>query len=578
MTATLAPTQTPLPEIDREVEALREGAARWAAMPVPEKIAILDACRSGVYAAARDWTRAGAAAKGVTGTPLEGEESISGPWAVLVALNRYIATLHQVETTGRPRIDQSRVRTRPGGQVVADVFPVDFYDRILLNGVRAEVWMQPGVSVASLPQTMGTWYAQETHEPRVALVLGAGNISSIPPLDFLYKLVADGTVCIVKMNPVNHYLGPIFERAFAPLIEAGFLRFAYGGAEVGKYLCAHPGVDEIHITGSDKTHDAIVFGDGAEGADRKRRNDPILQKPISSELGNVSPTIVLPGPWSDADFRFQAEHILTQKLHNDGFNCIASQVLILPEEWDGTPKLLAAIDALAAEVIDRPAYYPGAAQRVETLAAGHSGVERFGRNGDGFVYRTIARVDARDASEPAFTTEAFSSYLAVTTLPGDFDTFARDAVAFANDRLWGTLGGNLIVHPAAMREHAQAVDRAIADMRFGCVGVNAWSAVGFLRCETPWGAFPGHTLDDVRSGIGVVHNTHLFSQSQKSVIYAPFAPYPRSVFGYGATLLPKPPWFITNKNQAKIGEALCEFEYAKSLPKLLKVAFLAMTA
>ncbi len=568
---------TPQPQIDRALEALRSGAVAWAELPVARKTAIFEACRGRVRAAASRWTQVAAAAKGVAGTPLAGEEALSGPWAVLGALNRYLTTLKQLERTGSPNLDARRVRTRDDGQVVVDVFPVDLYDRVLLNGIRADVWMQPGVTPASLAQTMGTWYRQATRRPCVALVLGAGNIASIAPLDVFYKLIADGAVCILKLNPINAYLGPILEEALAPLVEGGFLRFAYGGSDIGRYLCTHPLVDEIHITGSDKTHDAIVFGDGEDAAERKRRNDPVLAKPITSELGNVSPTIVLPGPWSDADIRFQAENILTQKLHNDGFNCIASQILILPSAWKQTPQLLAAIEDLAADLRDRPAYYPGAASRVEMLAAGHANVERFGRNGEGFTSRTIVHVDAANPDEPAFTTEAFSSLLAVTTLPGDLETYARDAVAFANERLWGTLGGNLIVHPRTMREHAGTVDRAIAQLRYGCVGVNAWTGVGFLLCETPWGAFPGHTLGNIGSGIGVVHNTHLFSRSQKSVVYAPFAPFPRSLLGYGGTLLPKPPWFVSNRNQAKIGAALCEYEFAKSPLQLAKVALLAMT-
>jgi aldehyde dehydrogenase (NAD(P)+) len=577
MTATLVPAPTPNVEIDGQLRELRNGAAAWAALPIAAKIEIFEACRAGVARQARRWTQAAAQAKGIAGTPLAGEEAISGPWAVLVALNRYIDTLSEIEHSGAPHLDPRRVRTRPGGQVVVDVFPVDFYDRILLNGVRAEVWMQPGVTPANLTAGMGLWYREGSHEPRVALVLGAGNIASIAPLDVLYKLIAEGTVCVLKMNPVNAYLGPILEDALAPLVSGGYLRFAYGGATEGKYLCEHPLVDEIHITGSDRTHDAIVFGTGPDAAARKAENRPLLTKPISSELGNVSPTIVVPGPWSAADFAFQAEHIVTQKLHNDGFNCIASQVVILPGDWDGTPKLIAAIERVMESVLDRPAYYPGAAQRCDGLAAGHTDIKRSGPAGPGFVPRTVVRVDAADAGETSFTIEAFSSFLAIVTLPGDTDGYLRDAVGFANDRLWGTLGGNLIAHPATMRDHAAAFDRAIADMRYGCVGVNAWTGVGFLRCELPWGAYPGHTIDNVVSGIGVVHNTHLFSNTQKSVVYAPFAPYPRSFFGYGATLLPKPPWFVTNRNAAKIGEALCEFEVDKTPLRLAKIVGLAMT-
>lgn len=32
------------------------------------------------------------------------------------------------------------------------------------------------------------------------------------------------------MNPVNDYLGPLLRRALAPLVERGFVEFAYGGA------------------------------------------------------------------------------------------------------------------------------------------------------------------------------------------------------------------------------------------------------------------------------------------------------------------------------------------------------------
>ena len=270
----------------------------------------------------------------------------------------------------------------------------------------------------------------------------------------------------------------------------------------------------------------------------------------------------MPGAWSAADFRFQAEQIVTQKLHNDGFNCIAAQVVILPQDWDGTPKLLAQLETVMREAPRRPAYYPGAEDRMQQL-----------RGGD----RSILRLDA-STDAIAFEVEAFASVLAVTTLPGDTPTFLRDAVAFANDRLWGTLGANVVVHPGTMRAFADDVDLAISGLHYGCVAVNAWTGVGFLLTETTWGAYPGHTIDDVRSGIGVVHNSYLFDRAQKSVVWAPFAPFPRSVAGYGATLLPKPPWFVTNRLADKIGAALVDFEVQQTPIAAMKVAMLAMRA
>ncbi|MEU0193663.1 hypothetical protein ABZ250_27990 [Streptomyces afghaniensis] len=71
----------------------------------------------------------------------------------------------------------------------------------------------------------------------------------------------------------------------------------------------HPKVRHVHMTGSAATQDAIVFGTGTEGTGRKKAGTPLLDKPATSELGGVSPTIVLPGGWSEADLRYQAEQI-----------------------------------------------------------------------------------------------------------------------------------------------------------------------------------------------------------------------------------------------------------------------------
>src|SRR5579872_2340450 len=160
---------------------------------------------------------------------------------------------------------------------------------------------------------------------------------------------------MLKMNPVNAYLGPIFEHAFAALVDAGYVRFAYGGADVGAYLCAHDLVQEIHITGSEATHNAILAQIGKG-------------KRLTSELGNVSPTIVIPGPWSDDDLAFQAENIATQKAHNAGFNCIASQVLVVPKDWQHTPALRERIQRVFEDMEQRPEYYRGALQRRTALA------------------------------------------------------------------------------------------------------------------------------------------------------------------------------------------------------------------
>jgi len=555
-------------DLNASIATLQEHKNHWARLPAAKKIPYLIRMRRATGAVAERWVRAAAQAKGIPAdSPLVGEEWMSGPWALAFALNRLIETMRAIARDGAPALDPKAVRTRTGGQVVVDVFPLNLYDRLLVNGVTAEVWMRPEVTIETLADTMAVFYKRREPEGKVALVLGAGNIASIPPLDALYKLYAEGHVCLLKLNPVNDYLGPFFAEIFAPLIRDGYLRLAGGGADVGAYLCAHPGVDEIHMTGSDKTHDAIVFGTGEEGAARKRADQPINDRPISSELGNVSPTIVVPGPWNEADYRFQAAHIATQKTHNGGFNCIAAQALVLPQKWEGTPRLLEQVRETLRGLAPRDAYYPGAAQRQRAFVEQHPDAELLDPSGEGAVPRTlITSINAGDRDDICFHTEAFAGVLAATTLPGaDAAEFLRNAVDFCNDTLWGTLGANILIHPKTAKELGPAFEQAIADLRYGCVAVNAWTGVGFLLAPASWGAYPGHARNDIQSGTGVVHNTFLFDKPQKSVVRAPFAPFPRSIVTGEFTTLPTPPWFVTNKQAHNVGRRLVQFEVNRGI-------------
>lgn len=535
--------------IDRDLESLAGAKDAWARLPIVRKTAYLEAIKRYTGAAAQAWVAAASRAKGLRdGSALAGEEWISGPWALLYALNRYIRTLNAIDNRGEPPLPQLRTRN---GQVVLDVFPRTPYDRVLLNGITAQVRMLPGLDERAVRARAGRFYREVNPAGSVTLVLGAGNISSIAPLDVLYHLLAHGSVCLLKMNPVNEYLSPIFEHIFHPIADAGFLRFAGGGADVGAYLCSHPLVDRIHVTGSEQTYKAIAAAAGAS-------------KPITAELGNVSPTIVVPGNWNAEDVEFQAAHIATQKAHNAGFNCIAAQVLVLPKEWTHTEALRSAVARVLEHGEARPEYYPGARERRAALA------------GDGSPLRTVVDVDAADTSHAALTGEAFCGILACVRLPGGTDEYLRRAVEFANTVLRGTLGANLIVHPGTLRARRKQVEDAIDSLRYGCVGVNAWTGVGYFITETPWGAYPGHTPGDPGSGIGVVHNSYFLEGTEKSVVRAPFAPFPRSWRTGETALLPLPPWFVTNPRAAEIGRALCDFEAAHSPLTAGRVIRLAM--
>ena len=574
-TSSIPPATTA--EIDRSLADLRAHADEWARLPIRDKVKLLWKLRRATDRAAGAWVTAASAAKGLEkGDPLRGEEWSSGPWALLNYLGPLEKTLRAAERGRLADLVQGRTRTRPDGQVVARVMPDGLYDQLLFSGFSVDVWMQPGVTEAGLPETMATFYAETNPAGKVAVVLGAGNIASIAPLDVLYKLFAEGQVVLLKFNPVNEYLAPIFADVFADFIRAGYVRLATGGVAVGEYVTRHAEVDEIHVTGAASTHDAIVYGTGAEGAKRKAADTPAIDKRVTSELGGVSPCVVVPGPWTAADLAYQAEHVATQKTHNAGFNCIASQVLVMPETWDLADGFTHAVRRALRDAAGRTAYYPGAAERTAALQAAYPGTETLGATGslafipDVPATRETPGGDGAPAEpEYAFTTEFFASALAVTRLPGaDAGAFLDAAVDFCNERLAGTLGMSILIHPKTIAELGPRFEDAIARLRYGTVGVNAWSGVGFLIAQAAWGAFPGHERADIQSGTGVVHNALLFDRPQKTVVHAPFAPFPRSILAGELHTSPRPPWFVTNQTSETTAMRLTRFAADPSPLKL----------
>lgn len=455
-------------------------------------------------------------------------------------------------------------------QLGVKVLPHSIWDHLLLSGVSAEVWMQKGVNQANLKKHTAIAYDIPVSKRvgKVALVLGAGNVAAITPLDVLHKLIFEDQVVILKMNPINDYLTDYYKIAMKPFIDGGYLRIVKGDAKGGAYLCDHPIVEELHITGSDATHDAIVWGVGEEAAANKKAGTPKNAKRFTSELGSVSPTIVVPGPWSAADIRFQAENIATMKLHNSGHNCIATQALVMPRGWAKGPALLDQLKKVIA-TSTRPTWYPGTEGRLDLYTEHGGDVEKIerGKNSPPMVISEISE-DTYNCS-----CEVFGPALGIKELDApDAETYLIAAITFANTELWGTLGANILIHPKTIRKIGKKrFEEILADFRYGTIGVNGWCGLGFLITACPWGAYPGHTLDDIGSGIGTVHNSFMLENTEKVVVQAPWRPFPRGLLSGQISLLPRPPFFITNKKQHKIGELLTRFQYKPSWFKLPRI-------
>lgn len=567
-TPTLAQSQS---NLDNDLQLLSGNRERWVKTSIAERIAILSEIKEALLPVAQAWAETAARKKGIPqGSALEGEEWLSGPYTVMGYCNQMMSTLSQVQ--GKHHLDHVPVRELPNGQVAARVLPHSIWDHLLLSGVTIDIWMQPGVTRDNLAYNTASIYdpaSPDYKTGKLALVLGAGNIAAIAPLDVFHKLFAENEVAILKMNPVNDYLADFLTPALKPLIDRGFVRIVRGGTDVGQYLCNHPLVETLHITGAGASHDAIVWGVGAEGQANKAANTPKNARHITSELGAVCPTIVVPGPWSAADIRFQAEQVATQKLHNSGFNCVACQVLVMPKEWDQKAAFLSALESVFSKAEPRGLYYPGAKERLAEFCTNNPTFKTIKRPGT--LDLVISTLDTSNAKARA--TEVFAPALNMIEIGGsDAEAYLMQAIRFANEQLYGTLGANIVIHPTTIAQIGRRrVEEILTNLHYGTIAINAWTGLGFLSAQSPWGAFPGHTPQDVQSGIGVVHNTMLFDKTERAVVEAPFRPFPRNLLSFSFTLLPRPPWFITNKKGGILGRLLVAFQYRPSFLKMPRI-------
>ncbi|RMG37016.1 MAG: aldehyde dehydrogenase family protein, partial [Planctomycetota bacterium] len=501
-------------------------------------------CAARLGDVAHEWVALAAKAKGLSrDDPATVEDVLTGPVLVARQFRMLIGSLDTVVGDGRsmpaanPFVDAT-------GRGCLPVFPVPgLFDPLVFIAFRGWVRLREGLDPRQVADRLGEAFVRTVeHDPKIAVVLGAGNVSSIPATDMMEKVFLQRRRVLLKLNPVNDYLGPVFQHAFAPLIEGGVLRIVTGDATIGQAAVDHELVDEVHITGSNRAFEAIVWGaDPDERAENRRRGTPRLRKPITAELGNVSPWIVIPGRYDRSELKFVARNIAASITNNCGFNCAATRVIVTARDWPQRAAFVAALkEALHATPLRR-AYYPGAVERFCRFAP-----ENVPRPlGDVIPWTLIEGVRPEDDPE-FFRQEAFTPLAMEVTLPGpaDGESFLDAAAAFCNERLWGTLTAAVSVPGRFLptRSYRNLATRIAARLRYGVVGINCWPGVAYVIGSLPWGGFPGGTLENPRSGIGFVHNPFMIPEAaiEQSVLVAPNVTYP------------KPIWFASHPNPVPV--------------------------
>ncbi len=231
---------------------------------------------------------------------------------------------------------------------------------------------------------------------------------------------------------------------------------------------------------------------------------------------------------------------------------------------------LGALTQTLAGITTRRAYYPGAPDRRDAFVHAHPEAEEFGAGpDDALPWTFIPGVPPGRTDDICFNVESFCGEMAETALTAPSPAaFVDAATAFCNDVVWGTLGATIIVSPPSLKDHdmAEAVERAVADLRYGSIGVNLWHGLSYAMGSTTWGAYPGHPRTDIQSGTGVVGNALMFERPQKSVVRGPF----RS--------RPKPSWFATATDGYDVMRRFVAFEAEPSAAKIPGLLLAAMRA
>ena len=362
------------------------------------------------------------------------------------------------------------------------------------------------------------------------VVLGAGNHCFLSAVDCLHGLFVKNSVVFLKHHPLRGHQDSILRRILQPLIDRGYFDSERdSGLARTREIVYHPAVSRVHLTGGKATHDAIVWGDNPQ---QPPRQQPLLQAEMTSELGCVSPWIVAPQAWTDAQLEHQVQHLFGSMYSNAGANCNSPKVVIMTRDWphaaDFCRKLVREMERAPPPV----AYYPGTTERWNRFRQAYGQAKEYGDvslkaiqqrglqpNATVLPWLVVDDIQVdlstkegrqRAANEYAFRHEPFAPVVTIVYVDS-----LETAVTLSNEYLFGSLSCSLIAPDTT----DDRVEQAIADLKYGSVAVNTWAAM----CYAPsggctWGAFPGETLDNVESGIGQINNYFFIPGVEKSVL------------------------------------------------------------
>jgi len=319
----------------------------------------------------------------------------------------------------------------------------------------------------------------------VATVHRTDTVSSVPFVETIETLFGEGQPVLLQVSTGS--LALVLDRALRPVVDQGYVR--------------------------------IVTG------------EPV------TEAGSVTPVIVVPGDWSEADFERQARVIATMLTHGASYEPGAARLLITDRGWRGRERLLAALREVLRGVPNRFAFHPGAQGRFARCMQAHPDIELLGKGHWGSLpWGLITNLDPC-REDPALTTDPFTPILSETSLnSSSIADFVDRAVAFCNERVSGTLVATVIADPRGSRypSTATALQRGIERLDYRMVTINLPPFVGLVY---------GH-----RGREAGQHGTTVIRGAFRSIT--------------------KPPWLVTHSRSHDVFRRLVRYEAAPSMTQV----------
>ena len=159
-------------EIDRNISKLRLNAKEFATISNEEMAVLFQKVIDNIKTTSYYWISIASENKGYTKKQSQGEDWVSGPFSTIFAIEYYIKYLN-----GESELNERNFNTSDNSY---HVFPNNFIEKLTFPFVNAKVLFNKNLDFNTISTYRGFANRYKSKTPKITLVLGAGNVSSIP--------------------------------------------------------------------------------------------------------------------------------------------------------------------------------------------------------------------------------------------------------------------------------------------------------------------------------------------------------------------------------------------------------------